>query len=69
MRKIEGFGRFLLPPLVFDLQDAAREGPIIVLVANKSSCHAIIIPHRQPPTSIQLPTNFLKLMLLLHALR
>jgi CHAT domain-containing protein len=52
-----------------DLQEAAREGPIIVLVASKSSCDAIIITHTQPPTSIQLPTDFNKLTTLVHAHR
>ncbi|KAG1833379.1 CHAT domain-containing protein [Suillus variegatus] len=61
IREIEGFSRFLLPPLFSDLQDAARGGPIIVLVASKSSCDAIIISHKQPPTSIELPTNLQKL--------
>jgi CHAT domain-containing protein len=64
IRKIEGFSRFLLPPLFSDLQDAARDGPIIVLVASKSSCDAIITPHKQPPTSIQLLTNPEKLQTL-----
>ncbi|KAG1825309.1 CHAT domain-containing protein [Suillus variegatus] len=63
IRKIEGFSRFLLPPLFSDLQDAARDGPIVVLIASMSMsfCDAIIIPHKQLPTSIQLPTNFDKL--------
>ncbi|KAG2757248.1 hypothetical protein P692DRAFT_20378906 [Suillus brevipes Sb2] len=65
IRKIEGFSRFLLPPLFSDLVDAARDGPIIVLIASKSSCDAIIIPHKQPPTSIQLPTNLEKLQTLM----
>ncbi|KAG1805634.1 CHAT domain-containing protein [Suillus variegatus] len=69
IRKIEGFSRFLLPPLFSDLQDAARDGPIIMLIASKSSCHAIIISHRQPPTSIQLPTDVWKLATLLVTLR
>ncbi|KAG1843448.1 hypothetical protein DFJ58DRAFT_844301 [Suillus subalutaceus] len=59
--KIEGFSRFLLPPLFSDLRDAARDGLIIVLIASKLSFHAIIILHKQPPTSIQLLTNFEKL--------
>ncbi|KAG1793790.1 uncharacterized protein BJ212DRAFT_1592678 [Suillus subaureus] len=67
--KIEGFSRFLLPPLFSDLQEAARDGPIIVLVACKSSCNAIIIPHKQPPISIQLPTDFEKLARLVDALQ
>ncbi|KAG1846241.1 hypothetical protein DFJ58DRAFT_730623 [Suillus subalutaceus] len=69
IREIEGFSRFLLPPLFSDLQDAARDGPIIVLIASESSCDAIIIPHRQPPTNIQLPTNFEKLQRLVLAVQ
>ncbi|KAG1871730.1 CHAT domain-containing protein [Suillus subalutaceus] len=69
IRKIEGFSRFLLPPLFSDLQDAARDGPIIMLIATKWSCNAIIILHKQPPTSIQLPTNFEKLKRLMLALQ
>ncbi|KAG2129724.1 CHAT domain-containing protein [Suillus bovinus] len=64
IRKIEGLSRFLLPPLFSDLKDAARDGPIIMLIASKSSCHAIIIPHKQPPASIQLSTNLEKLQTL-----
>ncbi|KAG0706232.1 CHAT domain-containing protein [Suillus ampliporus] len=69
IRKVEGFGRFLLSPLFSDLQDAARDGPIIILIGSESSCDAIIIPHEQPPTSIQLPTNFDKLLKLVIAIR
>ncbi|KAG1727986.1 CHAT domain-containing protein [Suillus lakei] len=68
IREIEGFSRFLLPLSFSDLQDAACDGPIIVLVASLSSCDAIIIPHKQPPTSIQLPTTFQKLLTLVPAL-
>jgi len=64
IQKIEGFSRFLLPPLFSDLQDAARDGPIIMLIASKSSCDAIIIPHKQPPIKIPLPTNLEKLQIL-----
>ncbi|KAG1799047.1 CHAT domain-containing protein [Suillus plorans] len=69
IRKIEGFSRFLLPPLFSDLQDAARDGPIIVLIASRSSCHAIIISHKRPPASIQLPTDFQKLAKVVIALQ
>ncbi|KAG1783385.1 CHAT domain-containing protein [Suillus placidus] len=69
IRKIEDFSRFLLPPLFSDLQDAARDGPIIVLIASKSSCDAIIIPHKQPPTSIPLPTSLEKLQILVDKLQ
>ncbi|KAG2151610.1 CHAT domain-containing protein [Suillus bovinus] len=68
IRTIEGFSRFLLPPLFSDLQDAARDGPIIVLIASQSSCHSIIIPHKQPPTSIQLSTSVEKLQILVDKL-
>ncbi|KAG1717671.1 CHAT domain-containing protein [Suillus lakei] len=39
-----------------------------LLPLSMSSCDAIIIPHKQPPTSIQLPTNFQKLLTLMLAL-
>ncbi|KAG2160197.1 CHAT domain-containing protein [Suillus bovinus] len=68
IRTIEGFSRFLLPPLFSDLQEAAREGPIIVLIGSKSSCHAIIIPHKQTPISIQLSTSIEKLQILVDKL-
>ncbi|KAG1883936.1 hypothetical protein F4604DRAFT_1919732 [Suillus subluteus] len=69
IRKIEGFSRFLLPPLFSDLQDAAHDGPIILLIASKSSCDTIIIPHKQPLSRIQLPINFKTLQRLVLALR
>ncbi|KAG1748294.1 CHAT domain-containing protein [Suillus paluster] len=69
IRKIEGFGRFLLPPLFSELQDAARDGPIIVLVASKSSCDAIIVPHWEPPVSVGLAINVEKLVRLVSALQ
>jgi CHAT domain-containing protein len=69
IRNIEGFSRFLLPPVFADLQEAARDGPIIVLVASESSCDAIIVTHTQPPTSIQLPTDLKKLITLVLELR
>ncbi|KAG1799048.1 CHAT domain-containing protein [Suillus plorans] len=69
IRKIEGFSRFLLPPLFSDLQDAARDGPLIVPITSVSSCHAIIIPHKKAPTSLQLPINFEKLRRLVLALQ
>ncbi|KAG0694586.1 CHAT domain-containing protein [Suillus ampliporus] len=69
IRKIEGFSHFLLPPSFSELQDAAHEGPIVMLVASESSCDAIIIPRKQPPTSIQLPTNLEHLVRLVNALQ
>ncbi|KIJ60755.1 hypothetical protein HYDPIDRAFT_31972 [Hydnomerulius pinastri MD-312] len=32
IRTFEGFSRFLLPPLFADLREAAREGPVIILI-------------------------------------
>ncbi|KAG2139978.1 CHAT domain-containing protein [Suillus cothurnatus] len=64
IRKIEGFSHFLLPPSFSDLRDAARGGPIIVLIASMSSCDAVIIWHEQPPTHIPLPTTLEKLLIL-----
>ncbi|KAG0706513.1 CHAT domain-containing protein [Suillus ampliporus] len=57
IRKVKGFSRFLLPPLFLDLQDAARDGPIIVLIASKLSCAAIIVLHQEPPVSVELTIN------------
>ncbi|KAF9234300.1 CHAT domain-containing protein [Melanogaster broomeanus] len=54
IRAIKGFSRFLLPPLFADLKEAACEGPIIILVASKFSCDAIIVLHVQPPIHLQL---------------
>ncbi|KAG1886815.1 CHAT domain-containing protein [Suillus fuscotomentosus] len=65
---IEGFSHFLLPPLFSDLQNVACDGPIILLIASQS-CHAIVIPYKKPPTSIQLPTDLLKLANLVLRLR
>ncbi|KAG0706216.1 CHAT domain-containing protein [Suillus ampliporus] len=69
IRKLDGFAHFLLPPLFSDLQDAACEGPIVILIASESSCDAIIIPHKQPPTSIQLPTDLERVVRLVLALQ
>ncbi|KAG2036413.1 hypothetical protein BDR03DRAFT_1011745 [Suillus americanus] len=45
-RKLKGLSCFLLPPLFSELQDAACGGPIIVLIASKSYCHAVIVLHQ-----------------------
>ncbi|KIJ62894.1 hypothetical protein HYDPIDRAFT_30035, partial [Hydnomerulius pinastri MD-312] len=54
IRTFEGFSRFLLPPSFADLREAAREGPIIILIASKFSCDAIIIWHRRSPVHLPL---------------
>jgi tetratricopeptide (TPR) repeat protein len=61
IRKLEGFSRFMLPPLFSDLQDAARDGPVIVLIASESSRNAIIIPRHHSPINVQLATSVEKL--------
>ncbi|KAG1740446.1 CHAT domain-containing protein [Suillus paluster] len=49
IRDVHGFSRFLLPPLYEDLQAAARDGPVIILIASKYSCNAIIVPTSGEP--------------------
>ncbi|KAF9232562.1 CHAT domain-containing protein [Melanogaster broomeanus] len=54
IRTIKGFSHFLLPPLFADLQEAACEGPIIILIASKFSCDAIIVLYMQSPIHLPL---------------
>ncbi|KAF9232419.1 TPR-like protein [Melanogaster broomeanus] len=54
IRTLEGFSQFLLPPLFGEIQEAACKGPVIVLIASKFSCDAIIVLHTQSPIHIQL---------------
>ncbi|KAG2122494.1 CHAT domain-containing protein [Suillus clintonianus] len=54
IRNLQGFSRFLLPPSYEDLQAAARNGPVIILIASKYSCSAIIVPTSGEPHHIQL---------------
>ncbi|KAG2355215.1 CHAT domain-containing protein [Suillus spraguei] len=44
IRSLQGFSRFMLPPSYSQLQAAARNGPVIILVASLYSCSAIIVP-------------------------
>ncbi|KAG2071367.1 hypothetical protein BDR04DRAFT_1154526 [Suillus decipiens] len=55
IRNLIGFSRFLLPPLYEDLQAAARYGPVIILIASKKLCSAIIVPKSGEPRHISLP--------------
>ncbi|KAG2350967.1 hypothetical protein BDR05DRAFT_1054991 [Suillus weaverae] len=50
------FSRFLLPPLYEDLQAAARQGPVIILIASQYSCSTIIIPTSGDPHHVPLPS-------------
>ncbi|KAG2124896.1 CHAT domain-containing protein [Suillus clintonianus] len=55
IRNVQGFSRFLLPPLYEDLQAAARHGPVIILVASKCSCSAIVVPTSGEPHHVRFP--------------
>ncbi|KAG1847466.1 CHAT domain-containing protein [Suillus tomentosus] len=59
IRDVPAFSRFLLPPSYEDLQPAARQGPVIILIASQYSCSAIIVPtsgdlHHVPLPSVSL---------------
>ncbi|OJA10755.1 hypothetical protein AZE42_04254 [Rhizopogon vesiculosus] len=69
IRGLEGFSRFLLPPLFSDLQDAARDGPIIILIATTLSCDAIIILQQHSPVNLRLGTSLEKLRHLVNTLQ
>ncbi|KAG1897206.1 uncharacterized protein F5891DRAFT_1243127 [Suillus fuscotomentosus] len=56
IRDLRGFSRFLLPPLYADLQAAARQGPVIMLIASEYSCNAIIVPTSGDPHHVPLPS-------------
>ncbi|KAG2341559.1 TPR-like protein [Suillus weaverae] len=54
IRNLQGFSRFLLPPLYADLQAAARHGPVIILIASQYSCSAVIVPTSGDPHNVPL---------------
>ncbi|KAG0704128.1 CHAT domain-containing protein [Suillus ampliporus] len=56
IRNVQGFSRFLLPPSYDDLQMAARHGPVIVLIASKYSCNAVIVPKSGEPRHVPFPS-------------
>ncbi|KIJ60795.1 hypothetical protein HYDPIDRAFT_32008 [Hydnomerulius pinastri MD-312] len=62
IRTFEGFSRFLLPPVFADLREAACEGPIIILIASKVSCDAVIVLHTQLPIHVQLQITLQELL-------
>ncbi|KAG1775531.1 CHAT domain-containing protein [Suillus placidus] len=57
IRNLRAFSRFLLPPLYEDLQVAACQGPIIILIASQYSRSAIIVPTLGNPYHIPLPVT------------
>ncbi|KAG1759636.1 hypothetical protein EDD22DRAFT_1051990 [Suillus occidentalis] len=56
IRNLKDFSRFLLPPAYEDLQAGARHGPVIILLASKYSCGAIIVPTSGEPHHVPLPS-------------
>ncbi|KAG1873810.1 CHAT domain-containing protein [Suillus subluteus] len=56
IRDLQAFSRFLLPPLYGGLQMAARQGPVIILIASQFSCNAIIIPTSGDPYDVPFPS-------------
>ncbi|KAG1841219.1 CHAT domain-containing protein [Suillus subalutaceus] len=56
IRNLQAFSRFMLPPSYEDLQAAARQGPVIILIASQYSCSAIIIPTSGEPHHVPLPS-------------
>ncbi|KIK40598.1 hypothetical protein CY34DRAFT_260040 [Suillus luteus UH-Slu-Lm8-n1] len=55
IRNIGGFSRFLLSPSYEELQVAARQGPVTILIASKYSCSAIVVPTTGEPHSVAFP--------------
>ncbi|KAG8217995.1 hypothetical protein J3R82DRAFT_6185 [Butyriboletus roseoflavus] len=43
IRELPGLSGFLLPPLFSDLQQAAREGPVIIVNASEYGCDALVV--------------------------
>ena len=54
IRELPGHSRFLLPSLFSDLQQAAREGPVIIVNASEYGCDALILLVDQHPIHISL---------------
>ncbi|KAG0698316.1 CHAT domain-containing protein [Suillus ampliporus] len=56
IRNIRGFSQFLLPLSYTDLQVAACQGPVIILIASRYSCNAIIVPTSGEPRHVPFPS-------------
>ncbi|KAG2120264.1 TPR-like protein [Suillus clintonianus] len=54
IRMLPNFSRFLLPPLFYNLQKAAEEGPVIIVNASRYGCDALIIFSAQDPVHVPL---------------
>jgi hypothetical protein len=54
IRMLPDFSRFLLPPLFCDLQQAAEDGPVIIVNASRYTCDAMIILSATDPVHVPL---------------
>ena len=54
IRKLPGLSHFLLPSLFSDLQQAAREGPVIVVNASEYGCDTLVVLIDRHPVHIPL---------------
>jgi CHAT domain-containing protein len=55
IRNIQSLSRFLLPPSYKDLQEAARRGPVVILIASETLCSAIVVPTSGEPRHVRFP--------------
>ncbi|KAG2348726.1 hypothetical protein BDR05DRAFT_1055696 [Suillus weaverae] len=53
---LKGFSRFLLPPSYEELQAAACQGPVIILIASQYSRSAIVVPTSGEPHHVPFPS-------------
>jgi hypothetical protein len=55
VRMLNGFEDFMCPKSITSLRQAARSGPIIILLFNSSSCSALIVMSSNDVQHVQLP--------------
>jgi hypothetical protein len=65
IRNLPAFSRFLLPPAYEDLQTAARQRPVVILIASKYSCSTIIVPTSGEPHHVPLQSIALAVLMIL----
>ncbi|KAH8111460.1 CHAT domain-containing protein [Phellopilus nigrolimitatus] len=58
IRAMSGFEDFLRPRLFSVLQEAAVEGPVIIISHSEYRSDALIVLHDRPPVSIELDSDF-----------
>jgi hypothetical protein len=56
IRNLQGVSRFLLPRIYEDLQTAACQGPVIILIVSQHSCSTIIVPTSGELRHVPLPS-------------